>query len=53
MEEYKIGPAVIRMHGKPDRERLKAASERFMKQVMQAKKKAAKAGKDGGNYDNG
>lgn len=42
MTEYKIGSATVRVHGTPDRDKLKAASERFMKQVLAAKKKAAR-----------
>ena len=45
--EVKVGCAVVRLHGVPDRDRLKAASERFMKQVMAAKKKALKDGQKG------
>jgi len=44
MQEYKIGCAVGRVHGTPDPERVKEASTRFLKQVMQSKKKAAKEG---------
>lgn len=47
MEVYKVGCAVVRVHGNPDRERLKAASERFAKQVMAARKKALKEGQKG------
>lgn len=42
MTEYKIGSATVRVHGTPDRDKLKSASERFMKQVIAAKKKAAR-----------
>lgn len=42
MQEYRIGPAIVRVHGEVDREKIKAASERFMKQVIAARKKAAK-----------
>lgn len=34
MEEIKAGKATIRIHGTPDKERLKKATEKFMKQVM-------------------
>ena len=41
--EVKVGCAVVRLHGTPDRERLKAASEQFMKKAIAARKKAKKA----------
>lgn len=34
MDTTKIGNAVVRIHGTPDQERLKKATEKFMKQVM-------------------
>ena len=34
MEEIKAGKATIKIHGTPDNERLKKATEKFMKQVM-------------------
>ena len=39
MEEYKIGRATVRVHGAADPDRLRAASERFMKRVIAARKK--------------
>lgn len=45
--EIKVGCAVVRLHGVPDRDRLQAASERFAKQVMAARKKALKTGRKG------
>ena len=39
MEEIKAGKATIRIHGTPDRERLKKATEKFMKQVFKDSKK--------------
>lgn len=32
--EYKIGKATVRMHGTPDREKLEAATLKFMQQVQ-------------------
>lgn len=32
--EYKIGKATVRMHGTPDREKLEAATLKFMRQVQ-------------------
>ena len=40
--EYKIGRAIVRMHGTPDREKLEAATLKFMKQVQLQKKKEAR-----------
>ena len=34
MEEIKAGKATIRIRGTPDQERLKKATEKFMKQVI-------------------
>ena len=34
MEEIKAEKAIIRIHGTPDQERLKKATEKFMKQVI-------------------
>lgn len=42
MTEYKIGRAIVRIHGKPDQEKVKAATERFLKKVEEAKRKAKK-----------
>lgn len=39
MEEIKAGKATIRIHGTPDQERLKNATEKFMKQVMKSDSK--------------
>ena len=40
--EYKIGPAIVRMHGQPDREKVKAATEKFLNKVVASKKKMAR-----------
>ena len=32
--EYKIGKAIVRMHGTPDRAKVEAATLKFMKQVQ-------------------
>ena len=46
--EYKIGRAIVRMHGTPDPENLKAATLKFMQKVEQARRKQRKEGvKDG------
>lgn len=39
MDTTKIGNAVVRIHGTPDQERLKKATEKFMKQVFKDSKK--------------
>ena len=40
MTEYRVGCAIVRIHGTPDHDRIKAASEQFMKRVLAARKKA-------------
>lgn len=47
MECYKIGNAVVRVHGMPDPDKLKAAAERFAKQAIVARKKALMEGRKG------
>lgn len=42
--EYKIGRAIVRMHGVPDRERLEAATLKFMQKVEQKKRQQKKEG---------
>ena len=42
MTEYKIGPAIVRMHGKPDQENLESATARFLNKVVQQRRKKAK-----------
>ena len=42
--EYKIGNAIVRMHGTPDRGKLEAATLKFMKQVQLQKKRRKDAG---------
>lgn len=44
MTEYRTGNAIIRVHGTPDMDKVKAASEQFMKRVISARKKAAAQG---------
>jgi hypothetical protein len=39
MAEYKTGAATVRIHGAVDQERLKAATAKFMKKAIQAKRK--------------
>ena len=42
MTEYRIGNAIVRIHGEPDQENLKAATEKFMKKVHKARKQKRK-----------
>jgi hypothetical protein len=42
MTEYKIGPARVRMHGKPNQENLEAATAKFLNKVVQQRRKKAK-----------
>lgn len=42
MTEYKIGPAIVRMHGKPNQENLEAATAKFLNKVVQQRRKKAK-----------
>lgn len=46
MEEYKIGRAIVRVHGTADPDRLRAATEKFLKKATAQKKKAAAANKE-------
>ena len=39
---YKIGPATVRIHGKPNQENLEAATARFLNKVVQQRRKKAK-----------
>lgn len=43
--EYKIGRAIVRMHGTPDREKVEAAAIRFLQRVQQSKRQAQKEAK--------
>lgn len=38
MKEYKIGNAKVRMHGEPNKENIKDATEKFMKKVLRKRK---------------
>lgn len=42
MQEYRIGCAIVRIHGNPDPDRLKAATTKFLKQAEAQKKKKQK-----------
>lgn len=42
--EYKIGRAIVRMHGTPDPENLKAATLKFMQKVEQKRRQQKKEG---------
>lgn len=42
MTEYRIGNAIVRMHGTPDREKVEAAALRFLQKVEQQKRLQAK-----------
>ena len=37
--EFKVGKATVRMHGTPDREKLEAATRKFMERVLAQKRK--------------
>lgn len=39
MVEYKFEKATVRIHGTADQEKIRAATERFVKKAMAAKKK--------------
>ncbi len=39
MTEYRIGKAIVRMHGTPDREKLEAATVKLVKKARQQKKR--------------
>ena len=39
MQEFRIGQATVRIHGRPDEEKLRAATEKYLKKMVQAKKK--------------
>jgi hypothetical protein len=42
MEQYKIGNAVVRIHNEPNQDKIRTATERFLKQVQIQKKKGEK-----------
>lgn len=42
MQEYKVGNATVRIHGKPNMENIKEATGIFLKRVQDANKKAKK-----------
>jgi len=37
MTEYKVGNAIVRMHGTPDLEKVKAAAEQFLMAIEKQK----------------
>lgn len=39
MEQFKIGSATVRIHGNPDRERIEAATLKFLKAAEQQRRK--------------
>ena len=45
--EYKIGNCIVRMHGTPDREKLKEATAEFLKAVQRKQMQARKEEKRG------
>ena len=53
MTEYKIGPAIVRMHGKPDQANLEAATAKYLAKVLQQRRRQAKerSEKDGRKTD--
>lgn len=42
MQEYKINNATVRIHGEADKEKIKAATERFLKRIEKKKKEKGK-----------
>lgn len=40
--EYKIGSAIVRIHGQPDKEKIKEVTEIFLKQIQKRKKECEK-----------
>lgn len=42
MTEYRIGKAIVRMHGTPDREKIEAATVQLIKKARQQKKRKEK-----------
>lgn len=40
--EYKIGPAIVRMHGQPEKEKVKAATEKFLNRVERIRREQAR-----------
>ena len=38
MKEYKLNNATVRIHGTPDPEKLKGATETYLKKVIRSKK---------------
>lgn len=42
MAEYRLGNAVVRLHGSVDRDKVKSAAEKFLKSVEIKKKKGEK-----------
>ena len=45
MTEYKIGKAIVRMYGTPDRKNLEDATAHFLAKVEQQRRKQAKEGR--------
>lgn len=46
MTEYRIGKAVVRMHGTPNRETIEPAAARFLLKAEQQRRKAEKERRD-------
>ena len=42
MTEYRIENAIVRIHGEADKEKIKAATERFLKQIEKKNKEKRK-----------
>lgn len=42
MKEFKVGKGVVRIHGQPDREKLKEATRNFVKKVNNSMKQKNK-----------
>ena len=40
--ECKVGRATVRIHGEPNRERIEAATQKFLKKTVEQKKRSAR-----------
>ena len=43
MKQYQVGCAIVRIHGEPDQDKLKGASEIFMKKVERKRRNEKKS----------
>lgn len=44
MEQYNINNAIVRIHNEPNQEKIRVATEKFLKQVQVIRKKKQKEG---------